>query len=315
MTEPLISVVVPVYKVEATLDRCVESVCAQTYRKLEIILVDDGSPDRCGELCEGWRARDKRVRVLHKPNGGLSDARNRGVELARGAYISFVDSDDYLAPDALEYLLGLCERCGADIAVGAARIVYDGGERFEGQPEEALCCWSAEEAVCELMRYDHYEQLVTAWGKLYRAALVRTNPFPVGRLHEDEATTYKYYDQAGKTVLSNRAVYAYCQNPGSIMHSFGDENRRQQLLAWEEQLGYFAEREEAALVDAAADRLVNAVVDLADKGDGVCRSYFREGRLYPCLHLGLRRKTRARYWGYKLLRVDLNKLYHRVLGK
>lgn len=315
MTEPLISVVIPVYKVEATLDRCVASVCAQTYRKLDIILVDDGSPDACGALCEGWRARDGRVRVLHKSNGGLSDARNHGVESARGEYISFVDSDDYLAPDALEYLLGLLERCGADIAVGAARIVTDGGERFDAQPEEALCCWSAREAVCELTRFTHYEQLVTAWGKLYAAHLVRGNPFPVGRLHEDEATTYKYYDQCERTVLSNRAVYAYYQNPDSIMHRFGEDNRRQQLLAWEEQIDYFAARGEDELRAAAADRLVNVAVDLAEKGDGVCRDYVREGRLYPCLYLGLRRQTRARYWGYKLLGLDLNKLYHRILGK
>ncbi len=315
MAEPLISVVVPVYKVEQYLDRCVQSVCAQTYRKLEIILVDDGSPDNCGELCEAWRAKDERVRVLHKANGGLSDARNRGAALARGEYISFVDSDDYLAPDALEYLLGLLRQHDADIAVGAARQVSDGGERFAAQAAEQLYCWSAAEAVCELTRYDHYEQLVTAWGKLYAAPLVHANPFPVGRLHEDEATTYKYYDQCRRTVLSNRAVYAYFQNPGSIMHNQTARNREQTLLAYEEQLQYFAGRGEESLADAAADRLVNYTVDFAARGDRVCADYFRAGMLRPLLCRALRRKTRIRYWGYALLRLDLNKLYHKILGR
>lgn len=315
MPEPLISVVVPVYRVEAFLDRCVESICAQTYRELEIILSDDGSPDTCGALCDAWAARDGRVRVLHKENGGLSDARNAGVALARGAYLFFVDSDDYLAPDAIGYLYGLLEKTGAEIAVGAYRRVSDGGERFDNQPEEETRVWSAAEAVSELMRFDHYEQLVTAWGKLYAACLVRDNPFPVGRLHEDEATTYKYYDQAEKTVLSNRVVYAYFQNPGSIMHNRGEENRRQTLLAYEEQLAYFSERGEHALASAAADRFVNVVVDLADKGDPVCRDYVRAGKLRPCLALGLRKKTLLRYRGYTSLGVDLTKLYNSLRGR
>lgn len=315
MPEPLISVIIPVYRVEAWLDRCVQSVCAQTWENLEIILVDDGSPDRCGALCDAWAARDARVRVLHKTNGGLSDARNAGVLLARGEYISFVDSDDYLAPDALGYLLGLLRQYDADIAVGAAREVTDGRERFEAQPPEALFCWSAEESVRELMRCDHYLQLVTAWGKLYAAPLVRDNPFPVGRVHEDEATTYKYYDQCRRTVLSNRAVYAYFQNPGSIMHNLSEENRRLALRSFEEQVAYFTERDEPGLAAAAADRLVNHVVDLAEKGDTVYRAYFRAGKLKPLLSLGLRRKTRIRYRGYALLGLDLTKLYNKLRGR
>ena len=121
MQKPLISIVVPVYKVEPYLDRCVRSLVGQTWKELEIILVDDGSPDRCPELCDAWAARDGRIRVLHKPNGGLSDARNRGTELAAGDYVSFVDSDDYLAPDAVAYLYSLFEGQREDVAAGALR--------------------------------------------------------------------------------------------------------------------------------------------------------------------------------------------------
>ena len=315
MAEPLISVVVPVYKVEQYLDRCVQSVCAQTYRNLEIILVDDGSPDNCGEMCEAWRAKDERVRVLHKANGGLSDARNRGAALARGEYISFLDSDDYLAPDALEYLLGLLRQHDADIAIGALRAVPGGEERFERQPEEQLTVMDAEACCRALLAFQFDEQLIVACAKLCAAPLVQQNPFPLGRLHEDEATTYKYYDQCRRVVLSNRAVYAYFQNPGSITHNETARNREQKLLAFEEQLQYFAGRGEEGLADAAADRLVNYTVDFAARGDRVCADYFRAGMLRPLLCRALRRKTRIRYWGYALLRLDLNKLYHKILGR
>ena len=102
VSEELISVIVPVYKVEKYLDRCVESIVGQTYENLEIILVDDGSPDSCGDMCDAWAQRDSRVKVVHKKNGGLSDARNAGVEASTGAWIGFSDSDDYIAPDMYE---------------------------------------------------------------------------------------------------------------------------------------------------------------------------------------------------------------------
>ena len=315
MVRPLISVVVPVYKVEAFLDRCVESIRAQSYSRLEIVLVDDGSPDRCPALCDAWAARDERIRVLHKENGGLSDARNRGMELVTGDYVLFVDSDDYLAPDAVEYLLSLLESGETDLAVGGYRIVHGSDEVFSGQTEGEPLRFSPEEACLALMGYHYTMPLVTAWGKLIPAEIVRANPFPKGRLHEDEATTFRYYDQCRGVVLGGREIYAYYQNPGSITHTPTERNRRDALLAFEEQVAYFGERGEERLRLGAADRLLNVLVDLADKGDPVCRRYLDQGRAAPYLLPGTRLKTRIRYRGWQLFRKDLNKSYHRILGR
>ena len=117
--EPLICVIVPIYKVEAYLDRCICSIVEQTYQNLEILLIDDGSPDRCPELCDAWAQRDPRIRVIHKKNGGLSDARNAGIEVAKGEWLSFVDSDDYIMPQMYQRLLSVCLENQADIAVSS----------------------------------------------------------------------------------------------------------------------------------------------------------------------------------------------------
>ena len=314
-TRDLVSVIVPVYKVEPYLDRCVESLCRQSYPALEIILVDDGSPDRCGALCDAWAEKDARIRVLHKENGGLSDARNRGVELAKGAYISFVDSDDYVSPDYVAYLMALLREQDADIACGGYRMVSAGGETFDGQPDERVLRLEREDACLALLGQEHYMPLVTAWAKLFPAQLVRDNPFPKGRLHEDEATTYKYYDGCRAVALGTREIYAYYQNPQSITHTKTRKNREATLLAAEEQWAWFDGRGEERLRRAAADRLLNDAVYLAAKGDETYRAFLRSGEAARYLEKGLRIKTRVRYAGYRLFGADLTEAYHKILKK
>jgi len=311
---PLVSVIVPVYRAEPWLDRCVESICGQSYPHLEILLVDDGSPDACPRLCDCWAQRDSRIRVLHQKNGGLSHARNQGTALAAGDYISFVDADDYLAPDAVEYLLKRAEDSGADIACGGYLPVWDGHADFPAQAEEQSLCLTGQEAVRALLQGRDSDRLVPVWGKLYRSSLVRCNPFPVGRLHEDEAVTYRYFDQSGRVVLGSRAIYAYYQNPHGITHTQTRRNREDVLRSWEERCVYFARRGEAALAAAAADRFLNVLIDLADRGDAVCQEYLRDRWEKPLLRHRLRFKTRLRYWGWRHFRRDLNKAYHRLLG-
>ena len=157
--------------------------------------------------------------------------------------------------------------------------------------------------------------LVTACGKLFPRELALANPFPKGRLHEDEATTYRFYDQCGGVALGSREIYAYYQNSASITHTMTAKNREAVLQAWEEQCLYFQEKGEERLRLAAADRLLNVVVDLADKGDEVCRRYWDSGRAAAWMLPGLRLKTRIRCAGYRLFRADLNKIYHRILGR
>ena len=157
--------------------------------------------------------------------------------------------------------------------------------------------------------------IVTTWGKLYPAALLRANAFPVWSLHEDEATTYKFYDQCRGVALGSRVIYAYYQNRAGIVHNRTARHHESTLRCWEEQVAYFRERGERRQQLAAADRLLNVAVDHADKGEAAFRDYLKSGRGKPYLLPGTRLKTRVRYYGYRLFGVDLNKVYHTILGK
>ena len=216
----LVSLIIPVYKVEAYLERCVRSVLAQTYQNLEIILVDDGSPDRCGEICDRFAQEDPRVRVYHKANGGLSDARNCGVEHAHGAFISFIDSDDYVAPNYVEYLFDLLMKYRADISCCCMVKTTENTPPAYGAslsiPYDQLL--TGKEA-CRALLGNLYDVLVTVWGKLYKREIVQKYPFPIGRRYEDEAIVCKYYYTADRVAVGNQCLYAYYQNPGSFMHA------------------------------------------------------------------------------------------------
>ena len=315
MNAPLVSVVIPVYKVEPYLDRCVESVARQSYEKLEIILVDDGSPDRCGALCDAWAEKDARVRVRHQKNAGLGAARNRGVEMAAGEYVSFVDSDDALAPDAIELLLRLLDEQWADIAcAGCVSVERDGEAVFERGNAESVRVFTGEEACMTLQGWELYMPMVTAWGKLFPRAWLLEIPFTEGRLHEDESTTYKLYFRAGRVALSSRAVYAYYQNPESIMHTRSERSQRDTLLAYAEQVRFFEAEGREALARAAADKLLNVAVDFADRGEQAFGAFLRSEARQFCGRK-TRLKTRVRYYGYRLTGRALNKLFHRIIGK
>ena len=217
--DDLISIIIPIYKVELYLLRCVQSVIDQTYRNLEIILVDDGSPDNCGKMCDELAERDSRIVVYHKENGGLSDARNFGAERATGTYIAFIDSDDYVAEDYIEYLHALLMENRADISCCPMSKAYgDVAEYNVNESLPAVQLLTGKEA-CHQLLDKLYMVLVTAWGKLYKSEIIKQYPFPKGRVHEDEATTCKYYYASKKVVIGNRCLYAYFQNPNGITKS------------------------------------------------------------------------------------------------
>ena len=200
-THPLITIIVPIYRVEQYLDRCVKSLVNQTYTKIEILLVDDGSPDSCPMLCEEWGKRDTRIKVLHKENGGLSDARNYGIVHAKGEYVSFVDSDDYVSTNYIKYLYGLIEKTGADTSCCILKTVTSGDEKFVQVEKEHLRVLTGKEACADLYN-GNYAQMVVSCGKLYRTSIARKNMYPKGRLHEDEATTYKFLYDSKKEWLT-----------------------------------------------------------------------------------------------------------------
>ena len=216
MEMPLISVIVPVYKVEAYLDRCVQSIVDQTYRNLEIILVDDGSPDNCGCLCDAWAEKDSRIKVIHKENGGLSDARNAGMAAATGEYIAFVDSDDWLHLEYISLLYRAVKMYG--VSLSACDYLLTSGEEaadFVGEP--VFEKHSAAQALEMLTNNRGYRAV--AWNKLYHRRLLEGETYPVGRYHEDEFFTYRILDKAENLAYVNVPMYYYFQRTGSIMQS------------------------------------------------------------------------------------------------
>ena len=215
MNRDTISVIVPVYNVEAYLARCVDSILGQTYDDLEVILVDDGARDSSGRICDQYAAKDSRVKVIHKENGGLSSARNAGIEAATGEYLSFVDSDDWIEPDMYAHMLGLIRKYEAKL-VCAGRYDVDGstGEKRIGlcpQREEVI---PAEELVGRIFLWDNCDS--SACDKLYHRSLFGNYRYPVGVVSEDVSVMYRIILGARKAVMCDRPVYNYFHRPGSI---------------------------------------------------------------------------------------------------
>lgn len=209
----LISVVVPVYKVEAYLHRCVDSILAQTYKHLEVILVDDGSPDSCGEICDSYLEKDSRIKVIHQKNGGLSAARNAGLEIASGQYILFIDSDDWIKPELCENVLKEAVLHDADIVVFGYSIIDEMHQILSDQVVKERRLLSGVNAVKSLLsnKLENY-----AWNKLYRRELFQTIRYPEGFVWEDVGTTYKLFLKAKKIYLLNKSYYFYFQRSTNI---------------------------------------------------------------------------------------------------
>lgn len=224
----LISVIVPIYKVEQYLDECVRSIVEQTYPHLEIILVDDGSPDNCGAICDAWAERDSRIRVIHKPNGGLSDARNAGLEIASGDYIAFVDSDDWIEPEMYEHMLEALVKEDADICACRIASCFPDRRAEWGCPGYRVA--GSEETLA--MLYDDASYPVSAWNKLYRRRCWETLRFPLGKICEDAFTTYQLIHTANKIVQLPEALYCYRIRPESIMTSRFTPKRMDEEEVW-----------------------------------------------------------------------------------
>ena len=196
-----LSVIIPVYRVEHTLERCIESVLRQRVDGMEVILVDDGSPDSCPRLCDEWSLRDSRIKVIHKSNGGLSDARNAGIELAKGTHITFVDSDDFIAPDTYEPLLSI---------IGDADILEYSVAEWLALPDKTFT--DTNRYWLKTQAYLH----TYAWNKIYRRDLFDDVRYPKGKVFEDAYTLPHLLRKARKVVTSSKDFYHYCYNPDGI---------------------------------------------------------------------------------------------------
>lgn len=253
MEEPLISVIVPVYKVEQFLPRCVDSLLSQTYHNLEILLVDDGSPDRCGEICDEYAAKDPRIRVIHKANGGLGSARNAGIAQAKGEYISFIDSDDWVDSDSYSRLYALLLKYSAQMVIAGRYDYYEkSGEERPGlcpQQEEKV---TGEEAARRILTWNHMD--TAAWDKLYHRSLFASLRYPEGVIHEDYPVTYRAALLCKSCALGDFSFYHYNHRAGSITKSAFNRRDFAQLDAAMEIQDYLSANHPA--LNQAADYLV-----------------------------------------------------------
>lgn len=248
---PLITIVIPVYNVKDYLHKCVNSVINQTYTNLEIILVNDGSPDSCGQICDEYGKVDSRIKVIHKSNGGLSDARNAGINIANGRYISFIDSDDYVDPDYIEFLYNQVFKYKTSIAICSHRVLYDTGKIIEKQTNEVSVLESKK--VLERILYDEGIDL-SAWAKLYDINLFKDIRYPKGRLYEDSATTYLLIDKCDKIVIASKSKYNYIIRRNSITNNKFTTKKMDLIISTEEMANYIVKKYPD--LKAAADRRV-----------------------------------------------------------
>lgn len=237
-----ISVIVPVYNVELYLYDCIESLLNQTYKNIEIILVDDGSTDKCPQICDKYALKDSRIKVLHKENGGLSDARNGGLKAATGSYIAFVDSDDIIASNMLDELFQIAKNYSADI-VECDFIRFENLKECTGildaSVSNVVSSFSAESAIENLMM-GQLRQVV--WNKLYSNQVIGDLKFKKGRINEDEFWTYKVFGNANKIVKISGKLYFYRQQANSIMGSGYNIRRLDALDALEERIYYISQK-------------------------------------------------------------------------
>ena len=247
MTETLISVIVPVYNVEKYLEECINSIINQTYKNLEIILVDDGATDNSGKMCDEFAKKDNRIKVIHKNNGGLSDARNAGIEIATGEYIQFVDSDDYIDFDMIELLYKNAKKYDTDISMCSHYILTEEECTPEGTGE--LNIYNRVQVLKEILLDEKVRSY--AWNKLFAKELFKEIRFPKGKVFEDILTIPKLFDKAKKVVLDDQPKYYYRQRKGSILHVQTKELRLSYINSALEIMNFIKEKEKSLIAYCA----------------------------------------------------------------
>lgn len=259
--KPLISVIIPIYKAEKYIEKCVRGVLAQTYQNLEVILVEDGSPDNSGAICDKLASEDVRVRVIHKKNGGAATARNAGLDVMTGEYIAFVDADDYMEENYIETLytmlvennaqVSICsfrtvDEHGNVIAIDALHDVDKEGTEADGKQNDldagAVAVFTGNEIILQDLQ-GHWEH-VAPWGKLFKAELYRNVRYPHWFAHEDEPVFIQVFDQVETVVASEVKLYYYVQHAGSLMNTaYSEKDRTTYLQMWRERIRYYSDNE------------------------------------------------------------------------
>lgn len=248
MSIPLISVIVPVYNVELFLKKCVDSIVEQTYTNLEIILIDDGSPDNCPEICDEYAQKDNRIKVVHQENSGLAHVRNVGLKHATGDYVTFVDSDDYVTPNYVEFLYkGIFEN-NADLSIASFVVCKENDKKKSPIEKEKYV------VVTKTQCMEYYTSLrlnpfISAWNKLYKRDLFDGITYPDGKLYEDAFTTYKLFEKAKKIAFTLTKLYYYRINPQSILGQSFREKHLEMIEAFRSGMDYFNQKGENVIAD------------------------------------------------------------------
>lgn len=248
--EELISIIIPVYNVEKYLEKCINTIINQTYINIEVILVNDGSTDKSLNICNEFKEKDKRIKIINKKNGGLSDARNAGIKNAHGKYICFIDSDDYIHEKYVEELYNLIVKNNSQIAVC----------NFERVDEEGRCLStnniiaeviSGKKTIEKLSNKEFAPVGVVVWNKLYDINLFENIKYPIGKIHEDAFVIYKLYYLAEKVAITSKSLYYYRKVPTSIMNKKFNLKRLDILQALEERVKFFFDKGEDILYQLA----------------------------------------------------------------
>lgn len=312
MLHPFISVVIPVYNAEKYLAQCVQSVLAQDYDSFELVLVNDGSKDGSGALCDRLAAEDSRIRVIHKENGGAADTRNCGAQAASGEYIAFIDADDFIARDYLSYLVELLNTYNTRISVCDAFWTTEREADFGARQDFAVIQMDARQAG-ESVIHEYGLKMLVPWGKLLPRELVLRYPFPAGRKAEDEATLYKILYDGGGCVLSLRKLYGYYQNESSLMHNVDEKHRLDNLINDRERWKFFEEKGEKEIAVTMFGYYVNSLIFERVH-------HHREGTeeldtigTLQYLKSGVRPLYMANFLGYKLFRISLIHIIDSIL--
>lgn len=242
----IISIIVPIYKVEKYLDRCINSILNQTFKDFELILVDDGSPDRCGDICEKYAKKDKRIKVIHKENGGLSDARNAGLDIATGKFIGFIDSDDFIHKDMYMVLYDAIIKSKSDISQCKFKYFSKEDELNKNIINDRKYeIYNNINAIEEII--DNKNLNTNVWNKLYKRELFNDIRFPKGKIHEDEFVTYKVFYRAKTVSYVNKELYYYFSNDTGIMKNLNINSKFDWIEAIEERNEFLLSIKEKSL--------------------------------------------------------------------
>ena len=265
MTTPLISVIVPIYNVEKYLNRCIDSILKQTYTNLEIILIDDGSPDNCPKICDQYKMKDTRIIVIHQVNSGLSGARNAGILKASGKYITFIDSDDYIHPILIEQLYTTLIQSNKQISACSYTYYED---QFATTINEKYKCYNSSDSIKEILLEREFQP--SAWGKLYDINLFDSIQYPVGKIFEDYYTAPYLFHLANGVAYVNSKLYYYNYNIDSITKSKFNK-KQMQYFEISNSVKKFLKKKYPSMLELAKQRDVSVAISYYKK---MCKDHY-----------------------------------------